>query len=97
MNNDTTSATSAIKKKAYDPDNPDSVADFWEGARIEHKGKIIGTARKPGERGPQKKPTKVQVTIRLSPEVIDYFKDTGKGWQTRMDEALREYVQAHHC
>lgn len=43
-------------------------------------------------RGPQKKPTKTKVTIRLSPQVVEYFKSQGKGWQTRMDEALLEYV-----
>ena len=37
-------------------------------------------------RGPQKKPRKVPVSIRLSPEVINYFKSKGKGWQTQIDE-----------
>lgn len=36
--------------------------------------------------------TKVPVTIRLSLEVVSHFKSTGKGWQTRMDEALKQYV-----
>lgn len=39
--------------------------------------------------------TKAPVSIRLSPEVVAYFKATGKGWQTRVDEVLREYVDAH--
>jgi uncharacterized protein (DUF4415 family) len=39
--------------------------------------------------------TKRPVSIRLSPEVIEYFKATGKGWQTRMDEVLKEYVDSH--
>ena len=30
--------------------------------------------------------------IRLSPEVIDHFKAGGRGWQTRIDEALREWI-----
>jgi len=46
-------------------------------------------------RGVQKKPTKIQLSIRLSPEVINYFKSSGKGWQTRLDEALKEYVHNH--
>lgn len=37
---------------------------------------------------------KKAISIRLSPEVVEYFKSTGKGWQTRMDEALQEYVAA---
>lgn len=69
----------------YDPNDADSVAAFWA------KGKV----RRPGQRGPQKRPTKVAVTVRYSPEVVDYFKATGEGWQTRMNDALREYVKQH--
>ena len=43
-------------------------------------------------RGPQKEPTKTPVSIRLTPEVLDYFKSEGKGWQTRINEVLEEYV-----
>ena len=43
-------------------------------------------------RGPQKKPTKVPVSIRLDPEVVDYFRATGEGWQSRINEALVEYI-----
>lgn len=43
-------------------------------------------------RGPQKKPTKVPVSIRLDPEVVDYFRATGEGWQRRINEALVEYI-----
>ncbi len=39
---------------------------------------------------------KLPINIRLSPEVLAYFRGTGKGWQTRMDNVLKEYVQAHH-
>lgn len=46
-------------------------------------------------RGPQKKPTKVQMTLRVSREVVDFFKSKGKGWQSRMDKALKEYVKSH--
>jgi uncharacterized protein (DUF4415 family) len=38
--------------------------------------------------------TKQAVSIRLSPEVVEYFKATGKGWQTRMDAVLKEYVDS---
>jgi uncharacterized protein (DUF4415 family) len=32
------------------------------------------------------------VSVRYSPEVLEYFKATGEGWQTRMDGVLRQYV-----
>jgi uncharacterized protein (DUF4415 family) len=44
---------------------------------------------------PKAQETKERVTIRLSPEVTAFFRATGKGWQTRMDEVLKEYVQSH--
>ncbi|MBS0349816.1 MAG: BrnA antitoxin family protein [Proteobacteria bacterium] len=46
--------------------------------------------RKVGQRGPQKSPVKILTTIRYSPEVLEYFKETGSGWQKRIDEALKE-------
>ena len=45
------------------------------------------------KRGPQKTPTKKLVSLRLSPEVIDHFKATGPGWQTRIDGALQESIK----
>lgn len=44
---------------------------------------------------PKAEETKERITIRLSPEVVNYFRGTGRGWQTRMDEALQEYVANH--
>ncbi|MFG1276567.1 BrnA antitoxin family protein [Xanthobacter autotrophicus] len=43
-------------------------------------------------RGAQKAPTKVPVSIRLSPEVVEHFKAGGPGWQARIDDALRKMV-----
>ena len=37
-------------------------------------------------------PIKQAVSIRLSPEVIDFFQSKGAGWQTRIDNALRFLV-----
>ena len=35
------------------------------------------------------------ISIRYSPEVIDYFKASGAGWQARMHAVLKDYVEAH--
>jgi uncharacterized protein (DUF4415 family) len=48
-----------------------------------------------GERGSQKSPTKIPISIRVSPEVAEYFRSAGKGWQTRIDNVLKEYVADH--
>ena len=44
---------------------------------------------------PKSASTKQLVSVRYSPEVIDWFKATGEGWQSRMDRVLRDYVQRH--
>ena len=47
-------------------------------------------------RGPQKTPTKIQTTIRFDPDVLAGLRATGRGWQTRVNDAMREWLQAHH-
>jgi len=46
-------------------------------------------------RGRQKAPTKQPTTIRLSPDVMAAFKATGAGWQTRIDDALKDWLRTH--
>lgn len=41
-------------------------------------------------RGPQKAPTKVPVTIRLDKDLVDHLRAGGRGWQTRLNEMLRD-------
>ncbi len=40
---------------------------------------------------------KILLSVRYSPDVVEYFKSTGEGWQSRMDEVLREYVERHRA
>jgi uncharacterized protein (DUF4415 family) len=61
--------------------------------------KIFSKARAETLLAPRGRPkaevTKVRVGIRLSSEVIDHFKASGDGWQTRIDAALRQYIAEH--
>ena len=66
-----------------DPDARPLTDAEWDAGR---------TARRVGVRGPQRAPTKVSLTIRYSPEVVDFFRATGDGWQGRMDQVLKDYV-----
>ena len=68
----------------FDPDDaPDLSQDDWTAKMA--KAKV--------RRG---RPTianpKVSTTIRLSPDVIAHFKAGGAGWQTRINDALREWI-----
>ncbi|MFC4654361.1 BrnA antitoxin family protein [Rheinheimera marina] len=38
---------------------------------------------------------KVSTTIRFDADVVNAFKATGKGWQTRMNNALKEWLATH--
>lgn len=48
-----------------------------------------------GVRGPQKAPVKERITIRLSPDVLQRFRDSGAGWQARIDSALKDWLKSH--
>lgn len=39
--------------------------------------------------------TKERITIRLSRDVVEQFRATGDGWQTRIDFALQEWLKEH--
>ena len=78
-----------INPEAISADNPEWTEAMFAKAKR-------GTAHaKRGAGRPKSETTKVQKTLRLSPEVLAYFQSTGKGWQTRIDEALKEYVISH--
>jgi uncharacterized protein (DUF4415 family) len=44
---------------------------------------------------PKSEKTKTLVSVRYSSEVLEYFRSTGEGWQSRMDRVLRQYVSRH--
>ena len=39
--------------------------------------------------------TKERITIRLSRDVVEQFRASGDGWQTRMDGALKDWLKTH--
>lgn len=45
---------------------------------------------------PLKLNPKKSTTIRLNTEVLDFFKASGKGWQTEINDILQKYVNTHH-
>lgn len=87
------------KQSAPDKENPEwTQADFAKATRFPAGFKLKDV--KPsqlksmiGKRGPQKAPTKIPVSIRLSPEVVKHFKAQGPGWQSKIDTALRKIVK----
>lgn len=40
-------------------------------------------------------PAKQSVTLRVDSDVLDWFKSKGRGYQTRINKLLRQYMNAH--
>ena len=75
---------------------PDLSKDGWPEKFAKAPVRRGGPSKAPVRRGrPPKARPKVSTTIRLSPEVIDHFRAGGRGWQTRIDEALRDWIKQH--
>lgn len=74
-----------------DNENPEWTEEDFKKARPAMDLPEVAEVLRKG-RGPQKKPRKVPTSIRLSPEVLDYFESLGPGWQTKVDEVLKEYA-----
>ncbi len=79
---------------AHDAESPRTTTKDWDESIVAQSGKDLRAklAQRRG-RGPQKAATKVQLSLRLAPEVVAYFKATGPGWQTRMAEALAAHIR----
>jgi len=46
-------------------------------------------------RPPSTRPLKVPTTIRFDPDVLAALKTSGKGWQTRVNAAMRDWLKTH--
>ena len=46
-----------------------------------------------GQRGPQKAPVKDRVGLRLDHDIVEHFRATGPGWQSRINDILAEHIK----
>lgn len=46
-------------------------------------------------RGAQKAPKKTMVAIRLDETIVQHFRAQGRGWQTRLNDILKDYIARH--
>jgi putative transcriptional regulator len=58
-------------------------------ARLEEIA-LAAALRQRGERGPQRTPTKRLLSIRLDADLVEHYRATGAGWQSRINEDLRK-------
>jgi len=78
------------RRKIDRDENPEWTREDFAKARPASELPAHIRAAFPKTRGPQKAPTKIPVSIRLSPEVLQHFKSGGPGWQGRIDEVLQK-------
>ncbi|MAF60868.1 MULTISPECIES: BrnA antitoxin family protein [Pseudomonadota] len=79
-----------------DPDDaPEWTEDMFRRAAVWHGDKLIrpadGTLTKPGR--PKSDNPKQQVTLRLDRAVLEGFRATGPGWQSRINAELRKVLK----
>jgi uncharacterized protein (DUF4415 family) len=77
------------------PDAPATGVDWKKGTVTPGGGVAQTVAQLRRTRGKNKNPTKEQVAIRFDREVLAGFQASGPGWQTRMNTALKEWLQEH--
>lgn len=44
---------------------------------------------------PKSASPKIQLTVRYDADIVEAFKASGEGWQTRMNSALRDWLKTH--
>ena len=90
---------SATRKVWVDPDDaPELTEGFFKQATLMVGDRVVERAEYKAAhakaRGrPKAAVTKERITIRLSPDVLNSFRATGSGWQTRVDAALRDWIK----
>ena len=70
-------------------DAPELTDEFFERADEYVGDKLVRRGR------PRTDSPKVALTVRYDAEVVEAFKATGKGWQTRMNAALKDWLTTH--
>lgn len=73
-----------------DPDDVAEITSAWVASADLYIGeKLVRRGR------PPKSSTKVLTTLRLDPDVVAGLRATGSGWQTRVNDAMREWLKTH--
>jgi uncharacterized protein (DUF4415 family) len=82
---------------AFAADVRESIAQAKRGefARVHTPADISAYKARGRPVGSTKDDAKQAVTVRYSPDVLAAFRATGAGWQTRMNDALKEWLQTH--
>jgi uncharacterized protein (DUF4415 family) len=85
------------EKKAFAADVLESIAQAKRGeaARTHTPADIAAYKARGRPVGSTKEDTKQAVTVRYSPDVLAAFRATGAGWQARMNDALKDWLQTH--
>ena len=83
--------------KAFAADVLESIGQAKRGelARVHTPADIAVYKARGRPVGSVKDDSKQAVTVRYSPDVLEAFRATGAGWQARMNDALKDWLQTH--
>lgn len=80
---------------ALDPDNPEWTDEDFRNARPASEmmpPELYKALVERRVRGPQVGPTKEMISIRLDRDLVERLRETGPGWQGRINDTLRKVV-----
>jgi uncharacterized protein (DUF4415 family) len=87
---DATTDEEIARQVAQDPDTAPEITDEWlDDSELREGARFIRRVGRPKGSG-----KKEMVTLRIDRDVLDQFRATGPGWQTRLNDALREIAAA---
>jgi uncharacterized protein (DUF4415 family) len=72
------------ESEPYNPNDEAAVAAYWAKATVKRgRGRPAAAMKRP------------TLNMRVDAEVLEAFKATGPGWQTRINEVLKDWVKSH--
>lgn len=92
MNKKRTTESTVATDLPYDVSSQTETLKFWDGATAH-----VGVAALRAKRGRPVKAApdrKEQIALRVDKEVLEWYREQGAGWQTRMNQVLKAYRDA---
>ena len=91
-----------LNAELVDGDAPEATDEWFERARPAKDvlpglvgDKAAAELLKPKRGRPPVANPKEHLNIRLDADIVDAFRRTGSGWQTKLNDALRDWLKTH--
>jgi len=92
MNEKRTTKRTRKSDVPYDPKNKAATMKYWKGATA-HRG-VVELHAKRGRPSKPPEERKEQIALRVDKDVLEWYREQGAGWQTRMNAVLKAFRDA---